>query len=212
MSPSKPQHTWLIRINPSYWTIFRSFGIILECELSIGLEFKFDCSMQIHCFKKTFNLIWIIFEKILNRRRQLWEKPDQCAREGIREMPTWKKDETRAQSANSSKSYRKPSAFNCLLRIIFCVSRSPATWTRKARHGTKIDEHWQGPIKRARINNRNQWNGWWHKYTKQAHVLFYNIKRNRRLGLNPRSPCAGVATGNTRNQCSFYQSVLRSVL
>jgi len=30
--------------------------------------------------------------------------------------------------------------------------RSPATWTRKARNGTKIYEQWQGPKNRARVN------------------------------------------------------------
>jgi len=30
--------------------------------------------------------------------------------------------------------------------------RSPARWTRKARHGTKIYEQWQGPKKRARFS------------------------------------------------------------
>jgi len=29
--------------------------------------------------------------------------------------------------------------------------RSPATWTRKARHRTKICEQWQGPKKRGRV-------------------------------------------------------------
>jgi len=31
--------------------------------------------------------------------------------------------------------------------------RSPATWTRKARHRTKIYEQWQGPKNRGRVNN-----------------------------------------------------------
>jgi len=49
--------------------------------------------------------------------------------------------------------------------------RSPATWTGKARHGTKIYEqwHWRGPNKRARVYNLVKWDRWWwHKYTKQA--------------------------------------------
>jgi len=33
------------------------------------------------------------------------------------------------------------------------LSRSPATLTRKARRGTKIYEQWQGPNKRAWVNN-----------------------------------------------------------
>jgi len=52
--------------------------------------------------QKTFNLIWIIFEKILNRKGPLglngWAGV-------MRErMPTTKKDESRAQSAGSSKA------------------------------------------------------------------------------------------------------------
>jgi len=43
------------------------------------------------------------------------------------------------------------------------------TWTRKARHGTKIHEQWKGPQKRARVNNVVKWDsGWWHKHTTQA--------------------------------------------
>jgi len=50
------------------------------------------------------------------------------------------------------------------------IFRSPATSTRKARHGTKINEQWQGPKKRARVNNLVKWDrGWWHKRTKQAY-------------------------------------------
>jgi len=52
--------------------------------------------------------------------------------------------------------------------IDIVLFRSPATWTRKAWHGTKIYEQWQGPKKRARANNLVKWDrGWWHKYTKQ---------------------------------------------
>jgi len=51
----------------------------------------------------------------------------------------------------------------------FVLFRSLATWTRKARHGTKMYEQWQSPNKRARINNLVRWDrGWWHKYTKEA--------------------------------------------
>jgi len=47
--------------------------------------------------------------------------------------------------------------------------RSPATWTRKARRGTKIHDQWQGPNKRARVNNLVKWDRRrWHNYTKQA--------------------------------------------
>jgi len=50
--------------------------------------------------------------------------------------------------------------------------RSPVTGTRRARHGTKIYEQWQGPRKRARVNNLVKWERvWWHKHTKQASLL-----------------------------------------
>ena len=35
--------------------------------------------------------------------------------------------------------------------------RSLATWTRKARHGTKIYEQWRDPMKRAQVNNLVKW-------------------------------------------------------
>jgi len=54
--------------------------------------------------------------------------------------------------------------------------RSPATWTRKARHGNKVYEQWQSPKKSARVNNLAKWaRGWWHKHTKQARILRYKI-------------------------------------
>jgi len=31
--------------------------------------------------------------------------------------------------------------------------KSPATWTGKSRHTTKIYEQWQGPLKKSRLNN-----------------------------------------------------------
>jgi len=57
ITAASPVRTRLILIIPSCWTIHRSFEIIVEWGPSIGLEFK--CCMQICCFKKTFNLIWI---------------------------------------------------------------------------------------------------------------------------------------------------------
>jgi len=55
ITPVSPVRSVLMYISPSYWTICRSFEIIREWGPSTGLEFK--CCMQIHCFKKTFNLI-----------------------------------------------------------------------------------------------------------------------------------------------------------
>jgi len=37
ITPVSPLRTRLIRIGPSYWTIHRSFEIILEWEVSTGL-------------------------------------------------------------------------------------------------------------------------------------------------------------------------------
>ena len=72
MSPSKSLRTRLIHVSPSYWTTYCSFEIILEWGLSIGLELKLNVLfMQIHCFKKKFNLIRIIFEKMLYCRGKL---------------------------------------------------------------------------------------------------------------------------------------------
>jgi len=44
---------------------------------------------------------------------------------------------------------------------------SPAQWTQVQTWNENI---WTltRTIERARVNNRNQWIGWWHKYTKWA--------------------------------------------
>jgi len=60
---------------------------------------------------------------------------------------------------NSSKSRaneveRTPTTYD-----IFYFN-GPATWTRKARHGMNLHEHWQGPKKRARVNNLVKWRPW----------------------------------------------------
>ena len=39
ITPVNPSRLRLIHISPSYQTVYRSFGIILEWVLSIGLEF-----------------------------------------------------------------------------------------------------------------------------------------------------------------------------
>jgi len=46
----------LIHISPSYWTFYRSFEIILEWELSIGLQFKFNVLCKSIASKK--HSIW----------------------------------------------------------------------------------------------------------------------------------------------------------
>jgi len=63
ITPGSPVRIRLIHTSSSYWTIYRSFEIILEWRPSTGLEFK--CSMQIHCFKN--HSIWykLKFKKYL---------------------------------------------------------------------------------------------------------------------------------------------------
>jgi len=52
--------TRLIHISPSYWTIYRSFEIIIERELSIGLQFKYNV-LKNPLLQKTVSSIWIMF-------------------------------------------------------------------------------------------------------------------------------------------------------
>jgi len=56
MSQSKPLRTRLIHISQSYWTIYHSFEIILEWELSIALELKFNVLCN-PLLQNTFNRI-----------------------------------------------------------------------------------------------------------------------------------------------------------
>jgi len=53
---NKPLLTRLIHISPSYGTIYRSFEIIFELGLSIGLEFKFNVLCKSIALKK--HSIW----------------------------------------------------------------------------------------------------------------------------------------------------------
>jgi len=57
--------TRLTHINPSCWTIYRSFEITPEMGPVRWIELQIQCSIQIHCFNKTFSPIWIMFQKIL---------------------------------------------------------------------------------------------------------------------------------------------------
>jgi len=65
-----------------------------------------------------------------------------------------------------------PSLPPCPAMNDIVLFRSPATWTRKARHRTKIYEQWQGPKERARVNLVKRDRGWRHIYTKQAILRF----------------------------------------
>ena len=72
ITPIIPPRLRLIHISPSYQTVYLSFEIILEWVLRLKLfsnvhwiGIQIQCSMQTHCFKKTFNLIWIKLKKYL---------------------------------------------------------------------------------------------------------------------------------------------------
>jgi len=74
--------------------------------------------------------------------------------------------------------------------------RSPATWTRKTRHGTKIYEQWPGPKKRARVNKLLKWDReCLEQIYKTSNIALSDINRNQKLVRSPRSPYAGVASG-----------------
>jgi len=59
-TPGRPLLNRLINISRGYWTIFRPFEIVLEWELSLGLEFKSNILCK-PIVSKTFNLILIKF-------------------------------------------------------------------------------------------------------------------------------------------------------
>ena len=63
--------TRLIHISPSCWTIYRGFEIILEIGTVRWIGLQIQCSIQIHCFKKTFSPMRIMFQKILSCVGQL---------------------------------------------------------------------------------------------------------------------------------------------
>jgi len=75
-----------------------------------------------------FSPTWMISQKILSYIGQLglsWMSPSK---------------------ARANQDVRTPTTNDIVL------FRSLATWTRKARYGTKIYEQWQGPKKRARVS------------------------------------------------------------
>ena len=143
ITPGNPVRTRLFHISPSYWTICRSFEVILEWGASIGLEFK--CCMQIHCFKKTFSLIWINFKEMLNRFA-----------EGSSGSNGWAR-------VKRERTY----SWEPLLRKIFFIYVT-CKMNTEVQQETKIYEHWQDPMEKARVNNFDQWSGCWHKCAKQA--------------------------------------------
>jgi len=52
ITPPNPLLTRLIHINPSCWTIYPSFEIILEMGIVHWIGLEIQCSIQIHFFKK----------------------------------------------------------------------------------------------------------------------------------------------------------------
>jgi len=59
ITPVSPLLTRLIHIRPSYWTIFRSFDIILEMGTVywIGLQMQWSIIYKNQLLQKTFNPI-----------------------------------------------------------------------------------------------------------------------------------------------------------
>jgi len=52
--------TKIIHINPSFWKINRSFEIIFENENCPQIGIQIQCSIQMHCLKKTSDVNYIL--------------------------------------------------------------------------------------------------------------------------------------------------------
>jgi len=65
ITPGGPPLTSLIHIRPDYWTLFRSFGIILEMGTVHRIGLQMQCSIQIHCFKQHSIRYELCFKKYL---------------------------------------------------------------------------------------------------------------------------------------------------
>jgi len=132
ITPVSPRLTRLIHINPSCWRIYRSFEIILEIEQFLRKDFKTNVIYK-SIVSKNVQSDMTYVSKILNCIRQLglwWMSPSKVLANEVE----------RTSTTNGIVSFR-----------------SPATWTRKARRGRKIYDQWQGPKKRARVNNLVSW-------------------------------------------------------
>ena len=117
--------------------------------LSIVLEFKSTVLCKSIASKKYSIWYELYFKNYLiaegssgsiGRAREMRE------RTYSRECPPRKKI-SKTQSSDSSKAYRKPSV-NCLLRTTLFESGHMRN-EHKARHETKIYEHWQGQIEKS---------------------------------------------------------------
>jgi len=62
VTPVSHPLAWLIHISPSCWTIYRSFEITLKMGTVHWTELQIQCSVQIHCFKKTFSQYELSFK------------------------------------------------------------------------------------------------------------------------------------------------------
>jgi len=63
VTPVSHRFTKLIHVSPSCWTIYCSFEITLEMGAVRWIELQIQCSVQIHCFKKPFSPIWIMWAR-----------------------------------------------------------------------------------------------------------------------------------------------------
>jgi len=164
ITPVNPLRTKLIHISPSYWTIYRSFEIILEWELSIGWEFEANIRCKIHCFKKHsiwYESLWIIFKKMRNRRGQL----------GLQR--------TRKSKARANVFERTPATND-----IFWF-RSPTTWTLKTRQERKYVNSDKARWKELESTTLiSEVDGGTNMCCKASKLTFY--KRNRKHGMGPK--------------------------
>jgi len=151
-TPVNPLRLRLIHISPSYPTVYRSLENYSWMDTVLWIGIQVQCSMQTHCFKKTFNLMWSNFEKILNYRGQL----------GLQWMSA---NETRANV------FERTVATNDIF-----LFTSPANWTRKANMKRKYmntdNAQWKKPELRTLIREVG---GSKNMQSKQTRVLQYKV-------------------------------------
>jgi len=146
--PVSPPLTRLVHISSSYWiislfsesamlwslvsiTIVR-LKLFSKWKLSIGFNFKSNV-LYISIASKKHSVryeLGYLFSKKLN-----------CI---SRQLGLWRMNPNKGRG---NEVERTPATNDIVLFM------SPATWTWKAGHETKIYEQWQGTKKRARVNN-----------------------------------------------------------
>ena len=97
--------------------------------------------------QKTFNLIWINFNYLIAEGSS-----------GSNGLARVKRERT--YSWEPLLCYEK-----YFLIYVICKVNT------EVQHETKIYEHWQDPMERARVNNFNQWRGWCHKIWLFYHTI-----------------------------------------